>query len=106
MAQSGGSANIDSSGRQQDSDEEYDIYLSHRSSQSEKTQLALYLNEASLDIRADIDILEHWKKASDHFPILASMARDILAIPISTVAFESTFSIGKKLISPWSIDLP
>ena len=105
LAQSGGSANIDSSGRQQDSDEEYDIYLSHRSSQSEKTQLALYLNEASLDIRADIDILEHWKKVSDQFPILASMARDILAIPISTVASESTFSIGKKLISPWRSSL-
>ncbi|KAF7820887.1 zinc finger BED domain-containing protein RICESLEEPER 2-like [Senna tora] len=87
------------------SDQEYEDFLKSRSSQSEKTELAQYLHEGNLAIRTEIDILDYWKKASGQFPILASMARDILAIPISTVASESTFSIGKKLISPWRSSL-
>ncbi|KAF7832365.1 zinc finger BED domain-containing protein DAYSLEEPER-like isoform X1 [Senna tora] len=87
------------------SDQEYEDFLKSRSSQSEKTELAQYLHERNLAIRTEIDILDYWKKASGQFPILASMARDILAIPISTVASESTFNIGKKLISPWRSSL-
>ncbi|KAF7812084.1 zinc finger BED domain-containing protein DAYSLEEPER-like [Senna tora] len=42
-----------------------------------------------------------WRISAARFPKLLSMARDILAIPISTLASESTFSIGKKVINPW-----
>ncbi|KAL0288271.1 UNVERIFIED_CONTAM: putative AC transposase, partial [Sesamum angustifolium] len=34
------------------------------------------------------------------FPTLQKMARDILAIPVSTVASESAFSSSGKLINP------
>ncbi|KAF7833130.1 zinc finger BED domain-containing protein RICESLEEPER 2-like [Senna tora] len=34
------------------------------------------------------------------YPILQKMVRDILAIPISTVASESAFSTGGRLVSP------
>jgi hypothetical protein len=40
------------------------------------------------------------------FPILARMARDILAVPASTVASESAFSSGEEIINDYrSIDL-
>ncbi|KAF7827376.1 zinc finger BED domain-containing protein RICESLEEPER 2-like [Senna tora] len=64
--------------------QDYEDFLKSRFSQSEKTELAQYLHEGNLAIRTEIDILNYWKKASGQFPILASMARDILVIPIST----------------------
>jgi hypothetical protein len=39
--------------------------------------------------------------SSATYPILARMARDILAIPASTVASESVFSGGKKIINEY-----
>ncbi|WVY98387.1 hypothetical protein V8G54_030538 [Vigna mungo] len=49
----------------------------------------------------DFDILHWWKVNSTRFPILANMAREVLAIPISTVASECAFSTGGRVISPY-----
>ncbi|KAF5796779.1 putative HAT dimerization domain, ribonuclease H-like superfamily [Helianthus annuus] len=38
------------------------------------------------------DILKWWKVQQCRYPILAKMARDILAIPVSTVASESVLA--------------
>ena len=37
-------------------------------------------------------MLKWWKRNQDQYPTLAKMARDFLAILLSTVASESTFS--------------
>ena len=44
------------------------------------------------------DVLQWWKGNQSKFPILSMMARDILSIPVTTVASESTFSAGKRVI--------
>ena len=59
------------------------------------------MDEQNLDLNADVDILDFWSKSSVRWPQLAALARDLLAIPISTVASESTFSLAKKVINPW-----
>ena len=46
-----------------------------------------------------MDILDYWFKTSARYPTLTLMARDLLTIPISIVAFESAFSIGGKTIT-------
>ncbi|WVY90124.1 hypothetical protein V8G54_035638 [Vigna mungo] len=49
----------------------------------------------------ELDILHWWKVNSTRFPILANMARQVLAIPISTVASECAFSNGGRVVSPY-----
>ena len=45
------------------------------------------------------DILAWWKASSVEYPILSSMARDTLAVSASTVASESAFNTGRRVIS-------
>ena len=63
-----------------------------------KTQLELYLEETRMDRNAKLDILSCWKGNQFRYPKLAAMVRDVLSIPISTVASESTFSVGGRVI--------
>ena len=36
-----------------------------------------------------------------NYPILSQIARDILVIPVTTVASESAFSTGGRFVSPY-----
>ncbi|XP_028794391.1 zinc finger BED domain-containing protein RICESLEEPER 2-like [Neltuma alba] len=45
--------------------------------------------------------LEWWKNNSMKYKILSKMVADVLAIPISTVASESTFSAGGRVIDEY-----
>ena len=56
------------------------------------------VDEASLDDQ--FDVLAWWKLKAPKFPKLARLVRDILAVPISTVASESTFSSSGRILSP------
>jgi len=42
----------------------------------------------------DLNVLAWWKASSKRYPVVSMIARDVLAIPTSTVASESTFSTG------------
>ncbi|XVE85493.1 hypothetical protein DITRI_Ditri17bG0095100 [Diplodiscus trichospermus] len=75
---------------------EFEIYDSDGSvSSSGQTQLELYLAEKRMDISSDsFDVLGFWKNTYSRYPDLARIARDIMSIPITTVASESSFSIS------------
>lgn len=63
-----------------------------------KYNLDKYLAEDIEDDVKGFDILSWWKCNSPHFSILSRMACDIVAIPISTVAFESAFSTSGRVL--------
>ncbi|KAG2702548.1 hypothetical protein I3760_06G095200 [Carya illinoinensis] len=63
-----------------------------------KSQLDLYLDEPRVDRNAKIDIFSFWKGNKFRYPGLVCVARDILSILVSTVASESTFSVGERII--------
>ena len=73
--------------RQDDLFDDYADYLTTVAPQSQKSSLDLYLEEPTKDPKVDLDILEFWKASSVSYrPELASMARDLLTIPVSSVA--------------------
>ncbi|KAL4279114.1 hypothetical protein GQ457_03G011930 [Hibiscus cannabinus] len=59
-----------------------------------KSELEKYLEDACEPHVPSFEILQWWKDQPKRYPILRKMAKDVLAIPISTVASESAFSTG------------
>jgi hypothetical protein len=58
------------------------------------------LEEPTLPRTQELDIISWWQYAGIKYPILRRIARDIMAIPVTTVASESVFSTGGRVISP------
>ncbi|KAF7143102.1 hypothetical protein RHSIM_Rhsim05G0140000 [Rhododendron simsii] len=83
----------------------YDVYMLRESKRSRtvdtaKLELDHYLSEPALPKSAGFDVLNWWKSHQPKYPILQAMARDLLAIPVSTVASVSAFSTSGRLVSP------
>lgn len=51
------------------------------------------------------DLAQWWKLNARAYPILSNLAKDILAIPCSTVASENAFSLGKRVVDPYRSSL-
>ena len=64
-----------------------------------KSELEEYLEEPLFPRTENFNILNWWKINSAKLPTLAKMARDILAVPATTVASKATFSIGGRVIN-------
>ncbi|KAL6181331.1 hypothetical protein ACLB2K_047986 [Fragaria x ananassa] len=79
----------------------YDAFVSGSSKDTDKSDLERYLDETVLPRVNDkeFDVLYWWKTSGMKYPTLYKVARDILAILVSTVASESTFT-GGRIVSP------
>jgi hypothetical protein len=53
----------------------------------------------------NFDILNWWKVNSTKVLILSKITRDVLAIPVTTVASESAFSTGGHVLDPFRSSL-
>jgi len=63
-----------------------------------KYEIDTYLEEDPAEDSKRFDVLGWWKARADQFPVLSKMARDFLAIPLSTVSSESAFSCGNRIL--------
>ncbi|KAL5792455.1 hypothetical protein ACOSP7_001049 [Xanthoceras sorbifolium] len=80
--------------------EEYEEFKSQAISRMNKLELETYLGEQVEDNLSNFNILSWWKVNKGKYPILVKIAKDMLAIPVSTVASESAFSTGGRFLSP------
>lgn len=58
-----------------------------------------------ISIGESLDVLAWWKWNGPKYGDVARMARDILAIPVSTMALESAFSTGGRTIDDYRSSL-
>uniref|UniRef100_M1DL36 Fatty oxidation complex alpha subunit n=1 Tax=Solanum tuberosum TaxID=4113 RepID=M1DL36_SOLTU len=85
--------------------EELQKHTSQRGGASSKSELVKYLDEEIEVGKSDFDVLLWWKVNSPRFPLLSEMARDVLAIPVSSVASECAFSTGGRILDSFRSSL-
>ncbi|XP_059671033.1 zinc finger BED domain-containing protein RICESLEEPER 2-like [Cornus florida] len=76
-----------------------------KESSTPKSEVEKYLEEACEDVVPEFDILNWWKVNGSRYTILSEIARDILAVPVSTVASESAFSTGGRVLDQFRSSL-
>ncbi|GJX12199.1 zinc finger BED domain-containing protein RICESLEEPER 2-like protein [Tanacetum coccineum] len=76
-----------------------------RAETSGMSELKLYLEEPELPRKTNINVLQFWKDNQARYPRLALMAQDLLSVQITTVASESSFSIGGRILSKYRSSL-
>lgn len=75
-----------------------------QNSNDQKTELENYLEEPCIKFpegadESKFDVLSWWKSYGANYPTLAKMARDILAVPVSTVSPHSAFSGDNRVLT-------
>jgi len=80
------------------SDDPYGFKQFFQTIGSSKTELNIYIDEALELGQRDLDVMIWLKLNSGQFPILSNIARDFLAIVVSNIASESTFSTRGRVM--------
>ncbi|CAH9082826.1 unnamed protein product [Cuscuta europaea] len=91
----------------------WDELFNEVEAQNEQEQLQEISNEVDKYLADDIEkrsnqsfnLLEWWKESETRYPMLAFIVKDIFAIPSSTVASESAFILGKRVVDPFRSSL-
>ncbi|KAL0724593.1 hypothetical protein Bca4012_039192 [Brassica carinata] len=85
------------------------MYKKHKESKGHappESELERYLvDECENDEDDGFDILCWWKTTGSKYKVLSLMARDVLAVPVSTVASESAFSAGGRVLDSFRSSL-
>ncbi|XP_040251831.1 zinc finger BED domain-containing protein RICESLEEPER 2-like [Aegilops tauschii subsp. strangulata] len=62
-------------------------------------EIDMYLTDGLVPYTEVFSVLDWWKVAGTRYPTLRKVARDIFAIPVTTVALESAFSTSGRILS-------
>ncbi|CAN0914821.1 Zinc finger BED domain-containing protein RICESLEEPER 2 [Linum grandiflorum] len=91
-----------------DGDDFYADYVVVPTRVGERAELEKYLTGEREEMEENgksFDVLGWWKLNAFKCPVLSEMAKDILAVPISTVASESCFSTGGRVLDDFRSSL-
>ncbi|KMS64884.1 hypothetical protein BVRB_041670, partial [Beta vulgaris subsp. vulgaris] len=84
---------------------DFDEFSTKKATVASKDYLDMYFEDALLPRTTNLDVLMYWRNNSVRYPPLALMAKDILAVPVSTVASESGFSTGGRVLDSYRSSL-
>ena len=84
----------------------YSEMVSEAANEEASSELDIYLMErpvsrTSNGMGFDFSVLSWWRRASVKFPILSELAKDVLAVQVSSVASESAFSTSGRILDPF-----
>ena len=84
----------------------YELFLEAEQSIGCSNEVDKYLAE-NCDGRKDVnfEVLGWWMDNSSRYPMLSKVAKDVLAVPVSTVASESAFSTEGRIVDPFRSSL-
>jgi hypothetical protein len=77
------------------------LYESSGPDANAMNELEKYMADSPIRLTGQFDILAWWKNQTDEYPVLSKIARDLLAVQVSTVASESAFSAGGRVVDPF-----
>ena len=80
-------------------------YVVKRNKLQSKFELDQYFHDRCEADTKEFDILAWWKSNASNYPILTEITHDILAIHISFIASESTFSTGGYVLDSFRSSL-
>jgi hypothetical protein len=78
---------------------QFALHLEEIESKDINSELSRFLMDNCEKHTERFDILNWWKVNSSKYPILSKLAKDVLAVPMPTVALELAFSTGGQVIS-------
>jgi hypothetical protein len=65
------------------------------------SELQVYLEDAVHPQEDAFDILSWWSSNAVKYPVISRIAKDVLAAPATSVASESAFSTGGRILSDY-----
>ncbi|KAK4571925.1 hypothetical protein RGQ29_030357 [Quercus rubra] len=83
----------------------YERFLQVEQSVGCSNELEKYLAENCDGRKDNFEILEWWRDNCNRFQVLSKVVKDVLAVPVSTVASESAFSTGGRIVDPFRSSL-
>ncbi|EOA16130.1 hypothetical protein CARUB_v10004265mg [Capsella rubella] len=85
----------------------YEMMLKKMREEQAGKELENYLIEPveRQSLGSDYDVLSWWKRKSWNYPVLSELARDVLAIQMSSFAPESAFCTSGRILDPYRSSL-
>ena len=84
----------------------FEMYEQDNEVEYVKSEIEAYLTDRYESRNTpSFDILTWWGNNKSKYPILARVASDVLAMPVSTVASESAFSTGGRVLDSFRSSL-
>ncbi|CAN1351908.1 Putative AC transposase [Linum perenne] len=85
--------------------DEFEQEMCRKHDSSGETELVWYLRDNGTKWDEQVSILKWWKLMSGMYPVLSKMARDVLAVPITTVASEAAFNACGRVLDEFTSSL-
>ncbi|CAN1351906.1 Putative AC transposase [Linum perenne] len=83
----------------------FDKHIRKQQDKAGETELDHYLRKQHLKWDDTVYVLDFWKVENGSYPILAKMARDVLAVPVTTIAPEAALKSEGRVLNEFMSSL-